>query len=82
MAKPLIATDVPGCRSVVHHGDNGLLCAVRSADALAEAMTAMLAFGAARRAEMGRAGRRLAEQHYDKRIVVDRYLAAVSSTVR
>ena len=32
MARPLIATDVPGCRSVVDDGENGYLCRVRDSD--------------------------------------------------
>ena len=35
MGRPLIATDVPGCRDVVEHEVNGLLCEVRSATSLA-----------------------------------------------
>lgn len=38
MARPLIATDVPGCREVVDNGVNGLLCKVRDAFDLAEKM--------------------------------------------
>ena len=38
MARPLIATDVPGCRDVVEDGVNGYLCAVRDPASLAEAM--------------------------------------------
>ena len=34
MGKPLIATDVPGCRNVVEHGRNGFLCRVRDAEDL------------------------------------------------
>ena len=42
MGKPLIATDVPGCRDVVIDGETGFLCDVRSAEALAKAMQRML----------------------------------------
>lgn len=35
MARPLIATDVPGCRDVVVHGKNGYLCKVMDAESLA-----------------------------------------------
>ena len=31
MAKPIVATDVPGCREVVEHGRTGFLCQVRDA---------------------------------------------------
>lgn len=35
---PLIATDVPGTRDMVHNGENGLLIPVRNPDAIAEAI--------------------------------------------
>ena len=31
MGKPIVTTDVPGCRETVVHGQNGLLCQVRDA---------------------------------------------------
>jgi glycosyltransferase involved in cell wall biosynthesis len=77
MAKPLITTDVPGCRQVVDHGVNGLLCAVRDPRSLADAMLEVIRGGKARRSAMGAAGRRKIEAEYDERIAVGRYLEAI-----
>ena len=54
--KPLIATDVPGCRDIVTHGINGLLVPVRDSTALAAAIDSLLR-DSSRRAAMGVAGR-------------------------
>ena len=54
--KPLIATDVPGCREIVMHGVNGLLVAARDSAALAVAIDTLLR-DSSRRAAMGMAGR-------------------------
>ena len=61
--RPIVATDVSGCRDVVHHGGNGLLVPVRDARALADAILA-LAGDPARRAAMGAEGRRRAETEF------------------
>lgn len=54
--KPLIATDVPGCREIVTHGVNGLLVPARDSTALAVAIDSLLR-DSSRRAAMGMAGR-------------------------
>lgn len=77
MARPLIATDVPGCRAVVEPGVNGLLCAPRSASALALAMRQMAGLDPVVRLAMGAAGRRMVEAQYDQRKVAAAYLAEV-----
>jgi glycosyltransferase involved in cell wall biosynthesis len=77
MAKPLIATDVPGCRQVVEHGVNGLLCAVGDAGSLADAMLEMLRLGAAQQSRMGAAGRAMVERDFSEARVVAAYLEAV-----
>jgi glycosyltransferase involved in cell wall biosynthesis len=41
MGRPIITTDVPGCRETVVHGKNGFLISPRNADALADAMMRM-----------------------------------------
>ncbi|MEA3063192.1 MAG: hypothetical protein QOJ94_2973 [Sphingomonadales bacterium] len=81
MGKPLIATDVPGCRQVVRHDVNGLLCRVRDSESLAEAMLETLRAGPQRRAEWGKAARAIVEAEYDERIVVESYLAAVRAAL-
>jgi len=77
MAKPLIATDVPGCRHVVEPGVTGLLCGPRDAGALAGAMVEMIRAAPERRAEWGRAGREKVEREFDERIVASLYLQAI-----
>ncbi|MEM7302112.1 MAG: glycosyltransferase family 4 protein [Pseudomonadota bacterium] len=81
MARPLIATDVPGCRQVVDHDESGYLCEVRSADALAESMTRFLALPDSQRARMGLAGRAKMEREYDERIVIERYLDRIQNAL-
>jgi glycosyltransferase involved in cell wall biosynthesis len=81
MARPLIATDVPGCRQVVDHGRNGLLCEVRNARSLADAMLAMLRMTPAEREAMGAAARRKVEAEFDEKIAIARYLEAIDDAL-
>lgn len=82
MARPLIASDVPGCRDVVEPGVNGMLCAVRDPAALAEAMIRMIDIGADARAEMGRRGRAKVEAGFGQDIIVERYLDAIGHALK
>lgn len=77
MGKPIVTTDVPGCRETVVDGQNGLLCEVRNAPDLADKMLRVLHLPAPELEQMGRAGRRLAEQKFDERIVLNKYLQVV-----
>jgi glycosyltransferase involved in cell wall biosynthesis len=77
MAKPMVATDVPGCRDLVIDGENGLLCEARSPESLAAAMEAMLSLDPAERLAMGGRARERVERQFDQRIVVDAYLEAL-----
>lgn len=57
LAKPLITTDVPGCRELVDHTKNGYLCKVKSVDDLEEKMRMFIELPIEARKEMGRLGR-------------------------
>lgn len=64
VGRPLIATDVPGCREVVLNGQNGLLVPPKDPEALAEAMQAILRDPALLR-KMAAAGRDLARTTFN-----------------
>jgi glycosyltransferase involved in cell wall biosynthesis len=63
--RPVIASDLPGVRSVVSHGVDGFLVPPSDAAALAHQIGELLALDPAVRAGMGAAGRRKVEAHYD-----------------
>jgi glycosyltransferase involved in cell wall biosynthesis len=77
MGRPIIATDVPGCRSVVDDGVNGFLCQPRDSNDLAEKILKFLCMKPSEREEMGFLGRRKVETCFDEKIVVRRYLDAI-----
>jgi glycosyltransferase involved in cell wall biosynthesis len=79
MARPLIATDVPGCRAVVDRDVSGFLCEVRSAESLALAMQRFLDLSPEAQQAMGAAGRAKMEREYDQALVVDAYRAALDA---
>ena len=56
MARPIVATDVPGVRDVVDDGVTGLLCTVKSGESLAEALLTMIDLPYEERRAMGLAG--------------------------
>jgi phosphatidylinositol alpha-mannosyltransferase len=55
-AVPVVASDIPGYRSVVSHGQDGLLCRPADAQEMARAILLLLNDGALR-SEMGAKGR-------------------------
>jgi len=77
MGRPVIATDVVGCREVVIDGLNGYLCEVRDAEDLANKMEQMVLLSEAERMEMGFQGRIKMEREFDERLVIDKYMAAI-----
>jgi glycosyltransferase involved in cell wall biosynthesis len=68
--RPIITTDVPGCREVVRHGENGYLVPVKSSQALADALSRLISNKVLRQA-MGRKGRALVEQEFSLEKVIE-----------
>jgi glycosyltransferase involved in cell wall biosynthesis len=81
MGLPVVATDVPGCRNIIQHGFNGLLCASRSSASLKQAMLQMLAMPAGERAALGDNGRRRVEEKFSDAVVVQATLRAIQSAI-
>jgi len=74
MARPLIASDVPGCRELVEPGVNGFLCEVRNASSLAKALKMIMKTSGEARSRMGEASRQMVERHYSQTVVISAYL--------
>jgi glycosyltransferase involved in cell wall biosynthesis len=71
--RPIITTDVPGCRNVVEDGINGLMIPARSSDALVQAITQLIEDEPLRQ-KMSSESRLKAEREFDERIVIDQTL--------
>lgn len=80
-ARPLVATDVPGCRALVRDGHNGLLVPLGDVGALADALE-RLAVDPALRLRLGRAARRDAEEIYSEAAVAKAVVALYESLSR
>ena len=68
MGRPIITSDVPGCRQTTISGENGLLVPPKSVDKLVEAMSFFIT-NPESILMMGIASRRVAEKKYDVRKV-------------
>jgi glycosyltransferase involved in cell wall biosynthesis len=81
IARPVITTDVVGCREVVEDGVTGLLCQPRDAVDLADKMGQMVSASRKERETMGRLGRRKMELEFDEKLVIDKYLDAIAAVL-
>lgn len=68
--RPLITSDIPGCREAVEDGVSGYICPAKDADALYDAMQRFVELPESWRAEMGRRGREQMEKRFSKDAVV------------
>jgi glycosyltransferase involved in cell wall biosynthesis len=71
---PVIASDIPGCRALVRHGETGELFAVGDVAGLAGALQRAAASPAQRLARAA-AGRRHVREHYSAAAMAEQYLA-------
>lgn len=76
--RPIVTTDVPGCREVVRDGDNGFLVPARDAVALAAAMRKLLVDPALRE-RMGARGRARAVREFSSAHVAEQTLELYES---
>ena len=81
MERPIIATDVTGCREVVEHGVNGYLCKVKDVNDLAQKMRDMIKLPSYDRREMGLRGREKVEQNFDEKIVMGRIVNQIENVL-
>lgn len=69
--RPIVATDVPGCREIVRDGQNGLLVPSHDAKSLADALEILINDSDLRKS-MGERGREIVEEEFSEEIVVSK----------
>jgi len=72
-SRPVITTDVPGCRDAISPDETGLLVPVKDPVALADAMIDLIN-NQEKRTRMGKAGRKLVEEKYSTDIINSQFL--------
>ena len=78
IGRPVITSDIPGCREAVEDGKSGYLCEVKNADVLFEKMKLMADKSAEEIEEMGRCARGRMEKLFDKKRIVEQTAAIIS----
>jgi glycosyltransferase involved in cell wall biosynthesis len=79
LGKPVITTDIPGCRDIVQDGLNGLIVPVKDEPSLIKAMLA-LSKNKAWRETMGQAGRKRVTQFFDDRLIIQQTIEVYRQT--
>ena len=77
MEKPIITTNVVGCKEVVDDSINGYLCKVKDTKDLANKIEMMINLSQDERVSMGRLGRKKVVDKFDEKIVIDKYLNSI-----
>ena len=77
MGRPLVATDVPGCRHLVDEGVTGFLCEAKNAASLADALQKMVHASPAERQAMGETARKRVQAEFSESLVIRAYLDAL-----
>lgn len=81
MAKPIVTTNVPGCKDVVEDGVNGFLCEKEDAADLADKMEKIIQLTNGEQIQMGKRGREKVVKEFDEPIVNDKYIVAIEETL-
>ena len=77
MEKPLIATNVTGCREIVIYNYNGFLCEVKNSKDLADKIEKFLLLSEEEREKLGKNGRKLMREKFEDSKVIEKYLEIV-----
>lgn len=70
MGRPVITSNIYGCREAVEHGQTGILCKVQDTESLYKAMKKFLSLSDGKKEDMGKKARAKMEKEFAKQMVV------------
>ncbi|MEL7597895.1 MAG: glycosyltransferase, partial [Clostridiaceae bacterium] len=71
MGRPIITSNIHGCKEAIIEGESGLLCESKNANSLYEVMKQFVELPYEKKKQMGIVGRRHIEEAFDKEKVVE-----------
>ena len=81
LGRPLIASDVPGCKEIIIDENSGFLCKVRDPIDLANKIEKMINLSHESREIMGNNGRSKVETEYSEEIVLNNFINTIKKIV-
>lgn len=78
-SKPIVTTNVAGCKDVVEDGVNGFLCEAKDSKSLEEAIEKMINLHKNELFKMGENSKKIVTERFDKDIVNNIYLKVIKS---
>ena len=79
--RPVIASNIPGCKEAFDPGISGLPCEAQNAQSLADAIMQFIQLPYEKKAAMGKAAREKMEREFDREIVISKYLHAIDAAI-
>lgn len=80
--RPVIASDIPGCRETFEDGSTGFGCKVQDSDSLIETIEKFLTLSYEEQVGMGRRGREKMEKEFDRQFVAQQYIKQINKVER
>ena len=80
--RPVIASDIPGCRETFIEGKTGFGCKPKSTESLVAAIRKFLALSNTEKQQMGIAGRNKVKSEFDRSIIIQAYLDEINKIGR
>lgn len=82
MGRPIIASNIPGCRETFEDNVTGIGFEAKDADSLANALKRFIDLPYEKKIQMGLAGREKVVREFDRQIVINKYLDEISAIVK
>lgn len=80
--RPVIATNIPGCKETFDEGITGFGCEAKNVESLTNALEEFINTPYFQRVEMGKAGRKKMEKEFDRSIVAKKYISQINNILR
>lgn len=82
MGKPLIASNIPGCKEIIDDGYNGYLFEVKSVESMEEKIIKFIELDDKIKEYMGGNSRKKVEKEFDRNIVINEYIKAINNILK